>query len=301
MMPQLSVIIPTHNNVDVLRRSIESWERFAAEAAVELLVIEDGCRDATAAYLETLTETAWGADHVRVFHENDVHEQRCTNRGLAEARAPLMLVWQDDMFVACRWFVRELLRTFRAHGDLGLLGLTRGLDCRPHRAPIERWEDLTDWERLPSTIGRGPLNWCRIQEVDIVIRPWAVRREAIARVGALDAAFALSEWDEADLCFRIRQAGWRIGTHGYERLGAYVHLGSTTLGGTLSDGYKAQVLKNGLLFHARWDGEIARSHARPRRTWWRRAPASAWVATTRRCLHQLAKRAIRPPRPATST
>jgi GT2 family glycosyltransferase len=293
MTPLLSVIIPTYNNVDVLRRSVESWQRFAGGEAVELLVIEDGCRDGTPAYLDALSRTAWGADHVRVFHENDVHEQRCTNRGFAEAGAPLMLVWQDDMFVARRWFVPELLRTFRANADLGLLGLTRGLDCRPHPMPIERWEDLTDWRRLPSTIGKGPLNWCRIQEVDIVIRPWAVRSEAISRVGALDTAFALSEWDEADLCFRIRQAGWRIGAHGYERLGAYEHLGSTTLGRSFGDGYKAQVLENGRLFHARWDEEIARSHGRDRRTWWRRAPAGAWAATARRALRRAIVRATR--------
>ena len=45
---------------------------------------------------------------------------------------------------------------------------------------------------------------------------------------------ARTEWDEADLCFRIREAGWKIATHGYERAGAYDHLGSSTLKKTLS-------------------------------------------------------------------
>ncbi len=293
MIPRLSVVIPTHDNADALRRAVESWRRFAGEEAIELLVVEDGCRDGTAAYLDALSRTPWGADRVRVFHENDVHEQRCTNRGLAEARASLVLVWQDDMFVARRWFVQELLRTFDANADLGVLGLTRGLDCRPHPGPIERWEDLTDWRRLPSTIGRPPLNWFRIQEVDFVIRPWAVRRSAIVSVGALDSAFVLSEWDEADLCFRIRKAGWRIGTHGYERLGAYVHLGSATLGRSFSERYRAQVLENGRLFHARWDEEIAGSHGRVRRTWWRTAPARAWAATAQRALRSVIRRETR--------
>jgi GT2 family glycosyltransferase len=286
MSPELSVIVPTFNNVDVLRRCVAAWQQHATQSAVELLIVEDGCGDGTPAYLEGLVRTSWGARHVRVFHETDVHEQRCTNRGFAEARAPVLLVWQDDMFVARRWFVPELVSTFRANRDLGVLGLSRGLDCRPHDEPITRWEELTDWCRLPSTIGRAPLNWFRIQEVDFVIRPWAVRREAVERVGPLDSAYALSEWDEADLCFRIRQAGWRVGTHGYERLGAYVHLGSATLGRTFSTSYKAQVLENGRLFHARWDDEVARSHGRARRTWWRRAPAAAWAATATRVMRR---------------
>ena len=46
-----------------------------------------------------------------------------------------------------------------------------------------------------------------------------------------------TEWDEADLAYRIREAGWKVATCGYERLGAYEHLGSSTLG-ELSDAYK---------------------------------------------------------------
>jgi O-antigen biosynthesis protein len=277
--PALSVVIPTHNNDAVLRRCLTAWQEQAHRERLEIIVVEDGCRDGTPAFLGELVRTPWGARHLRVLHENDVHEQRCTNRGFAEASGSLVLVWQDDMLVTARWFVPELLATFRAHQDLGLLGLTRGLNCHPAEPPIERWEDLTDWRRLPSTIGPPFLNWWRIQEVDFVIRPWVLRREILARVGLLDPAFALSEWDEADLCFRIRQAGWRIGTHGYERSGAYVHLGSTTLGHSFSESYKQQVLRNGLLFHQRWDDEIARAHARHRKAWWRRAPARASAAT----------------------
>ncbi len=69
-----------------------------------------------------------------------------------------------------------------------------------------------------------------------------------------------TEWDEADLAYRIRAAGWKVATCGYERLGGYEHLGSSTLG-DLSDAYKARVLKNGLLFHERW---AARHRPRPR-------------------------------------
>jgi GT2 family glycosyltransferase len=94
----------------------------------------------------------------------------------------------------------------------------------------------------------------------------------------LDEAFRPTEWDEADLAFRIREAGWRIATYGYERLGGYFHLGSTTLG-TPSAAYYERVLRNGRLFHARWDDVIRRDHPRARRTWRRRATPAGWVAT----------------------
>ena len=275
--PSLSVVIPTYNNEAVLRRCLDAWQRFGGDD-VELIVIEDGCRDGTAALLESVAATAWGAAHLRWVHENDAHELRCTNTGFREARAPLIAAWQDDMFLRGDWLVPELMQNFAAYPDLGLLSLSRGLDCVPFDEPIEQWADLTDVRRLQSTIGPRPGNWFRLQEVDIVIRPWVVRRACIERVGALDEAFRPTEWDEADLAFRIREAGWKIATCGYERLGAYSHLGSTTIG-TPSDKYLAGVLRNGRLFHQRWDATIAKQHPRVRRTWTRRATARGWAAT----------------------
>jgi GT2 family glycosyltransferase len=287
--PVLSVVIPTFNNEQVLRRAIASWREGAAGQDVELIVIEDGCRDGTRAFLEGECRTAWGSRHLRWFHLDDAHELRCTNAGIAAAKAPLVMAWQDDMFLRGRWLVPELRRTFDAYPEIGLLGLSRGLDHHPTAGEIRSWDDLVDWRRLRSTIGPAPLNWFRIQEVDGVIRPWVVRRACIDRVGALDEAFVPTEWDESDLACRIREAGWKVATCGYERLRGYDHLGSSTLG-TLSESYKARVLRNGLLFHERWNESIARVHARARRTWRRRATPGGWTQTARRMIAMAASR-----------
>ena len=199
------------------------------------------------------------------------------------------MAWQDDMFLHVPWLVPELHATFEAYPDLGMLSLSRGLNCLPLEGPIERWEDLIDWRRLQSTIGPAPRNWFRLQEVDIVIRPWVVRRTCLDRVGPLDEAFRPTEWDEADLACRIREAGWKVATCGYERLRAYAHLGSTTIGARPSPSYLEKVLRNGRLFHQRWDAMIAQEYGRSRRTWPRRATFSGWVATARQMTHAVAR------------
>jgi len=153
------------------------------------------------------------------------------------------------------------------------------LNCIPVEEPIASWEDLVDWRRLQSTIGPRPFNWIRLQEVDIVVRPWAIRRACLDAVCLLDEAFVPTEWDEAFLSCHIRHRDWKVATHGYERLGAYFHLGSTTVG-VLSDAYKKRVVRNGLLFHDRWDDTIRRDGTRARRTWWRRPTPAGWVHTS---------------------
>jgi GT2 family glycosyltransferase len=289
MNPSLSVIIPTFNGLDVLKQCLESWERVTHNQPVEILVIEDGCQDGTPQYLERLSKTEWGKEKLRWFHEDDVHELVSTNRGLTEARAPLMMAWQKDMLVKSDWFIPELISTLNRYPEIGLLSLSRGLLCIPLDEPIDRWEQSTDWRRLQSTIGKKPLNWFRLQEVDAVVRPWVVRRECIETVGMLDEVFRPTEWDEADLCFRIRKAGWKIAAHGYERLGAYYHLGSVTLGYNFTEQYKNRVVHNARLFHERWDEMILAEHGRRRRTWLRRATPGGWKATLRQ-MHNFSRR-----------
>jgi hypothetical protein len=276
--PRLSVVIPTFNNLPVLRQCVDAWREHGG-TDVELIVIEDGCRDDTGVFLEEVEATEWGARQLRWIHQADAHELRCTNAGFGAARGELLMAWQDDMFLRVTWLVPELLQTLDTYPDIGMISLSRGLNCLPLDEPIDRWEQLIDWRRLQSTIGPAPWNWFRLQEVDAVIRPWIVRRTCIERVGNLDEAFRPTEWDEADLAFRIRKAGWRIATSGYERLGAYEHLGSTTISRAPSAPYLARVLENGRLFHARWDCVIAAQHARPRRTWARPLTGTAWAAT----------------------
>ena len=276
--PSLSVVIPTFNNEAVVRRAIESWREAAVRYDAELIVVVDGNGDGTAAWLEQEAASPWGRVHLRWIALDNAHELRCTNAGFSAARGPLLAAWQDDMFLRGAWLVPEVLRIFARHPEIGLLSLSRGLNNHPHPGAIASWDDLVHWNRLQSTIGPRPWNWFQVQEVDAVIRPWIVRRACIDAVGSLDEAFVPTEWDETDLAYRIRKAGWLTATCGYERLGGYTHLGSSTLG-ELSAAYKQRVLKNGLLFHARWDDTIAREHGRVRRTWWRPQTLTGWMNT----------------------
>ncbi|HET6764407.1 MAG TPA: glycosyltransferase [Longimicrobiaceae bacterium] len=288
--PELTVFIPTHDNLPILRECLASWRRHADGQPVEVVVIEDGCTDGTAEFLAEQAATEWGRRHLRWVHTDDVHELMCTNRGLAEARAPLAMSWHDDMFLQAGWFVPELVRTFAAYPEIGLLCLSRGLNIRHLDAPLESWHDTVDWARVQSTIGPAPWNWARIYEVDAVIRPWVVRTACTDRVGALDEAFRPTEWDEADLAYRIRAAGWKVATHGYERGGAYRHEVSSTLSRTPSEKRMALGLRNARIFFGRWSDAIRAEQGRRRASWPRKATAAGWLGSARAALRQMGGR-----------
>ena len=78
MDPRLSVSRPTFNHLAVLRGCLVSWERSASDQPVELLDIEDGCKDETTDALCEGADTPWA---LRWFHEDNVNQVRCNNRG----------------------------------------------------------------------------------------------------------------------------------------------------------------------------------------------------------------------------
>ena len=171
-VPRLSVVVPSFNNAAVLDRCLAGWERHAANQPVEVIVIEDGCRDHTPKLLEERSRTPWGRRALRWVHEDNVHELRSTNRGLREARAPLVLAWQDDMLLQVPWLVPELLRTFDEYDDLGLLCLSRGLELhscrrpnqdlgRPGRLAAPPEHDRTAAAELASSPGGRRLSFAR--------------------------------------------------------------------------------------------------------------------------------------------
>jgi glycosyltransferase involved in cell wall biosynthesis len=123
--PSLSVCIPTFNNVEVLKQCIDGWRTYGGDT-VEVIVVEDGCRDGTDDFLHGMQATQWGARHLRWIHEDDGHELRCTNAGIAVARAPIVAAWQDDMFLRSSWLVPELARTFESYPEIALVALSRG-------------------------------------------------------------------------------------------------------------------------------------------------------------------------------
>ena len=90
-MIEVSVVIATRNRREMLSEAIASV-REQAFGAWELIVVDDASTDDTWAYLGALTDS-----RVRAFRQEQNRERSAArNRGLAEARAPMIMFLDDD-------------------------------------------------------------------------------------------------------------------------------------------------------------------------------------------------------------
>ncbi len=106
-MPGLSVIIPSHDDEATIRSAIESAEeavacyarsRGNARESAELIVIDDGSRDAT---LSIILDAAHGKDLFRVFHRRTSSSPSAVrNSGVALATGDVLFFLDaDDLFL----------------------------------------------------------------------------------------------------------------------------------------------------------------------------------------------------------
>lgn len=210
--PRLSVIVPTHNRAAEVGQAVASV--LAADADLEVVVVDDGSQDDTPAVLEALCRRHPRVRAVR--NEVALGLSGARNRGLAEAAADVVGFCDDDD----RWepgVASVLLAYLDAHPGLGVVSCWHTV-----------WHtssDTTAVYRGPTRVDSRHLRW-----QNLVGLPFGfVRRSAFPVEVAYDPAMITGE--DWDLWLRLSAygplhvapfVGFRYAQHGGQRLSRQV-------------------------------------------------------------------------------
>jgi GT2 family glycosyltransferase len=213
-------VIPSHNRPDLLSLCLASI-RAHSPFQTEIIVVDDGSLDGV------VSQVAASSPGVRVIR---LPSRRgfCTaaNAGIEAATAPVIELLNDDTQVTAGWADAALARfadlTVAAVAPLVLQG-EPGTEC-------PRIDSAGDRYFVGGVAGkRGhdePLSAAYLQTCEVFGASASsafYRREALQRVGAFPAHFG-AYFEDVDLSFRLRRAGYRIvyepGSRIWHRVGA---------------------------------------------------------------------------------
>ncbi len=216
-------------------------------------MVDDGSTDRTVELLQLCS----GIRSIRM-ERNEGFAAAC-NAGAAAARGTYLHFLNNDAIVSPGW-LRPLLDTFAADETVGaVVSQLRYPDDTLAEAGGAIWRDGRG-----SNYGRGdpPADWryATARSVDYgSAASLMVRAAAFAQAGSFSTAFAPAYYEDVDLCFTLRAAGYRVV---YQPRSVVYHVEGVSYGSNASDAAAAMQERSRLAFAAKWEAEL-RDHLEP--------------------------------------
>ncbi|MDD2501826.1 MAG: glycosyltransferase [Geobacter sp.] len=209
-MPELSIIIPVHNQSGYTRSCLASLALYPPTVPFEVIVVDDGSSDDTAQVIAGFYDRL----PVRLVTNPPPHRfARACNRGAAEAHGSLLLLLNNDTELLPGWFV-PLYRIINTWHDVGIVvpRLIFPDGTVQHCGKV--WVDVSAPDAQPYHLYyRFPANHPAVmksREFQTVTGAcMLVRRDEFLSLGGFDEAY-LNGWEDDDLCAAYRDHGKRI-------------------------------------------------------------------------------------------
>ncbi len=200
--PELSIIIPTHDRCDLLRRTLDALALQTVPCdAFEVIVVADGCRDNTAAQVRSLAPPF----ALRVVEQPATGAAAARNRGADRATAPTLLFLDDDM-EASPGLLEAHIASHRSHPGEVALGYFRlprdGGDADIVVSHVDIW-----WGDRFSSMCRESH---RFSFVDLFTGNVSLPRDLFFLSGGFDEHFQGRAGEDYELAVRLLKRGARF-------------------------------------------------------------------------------------------
>lgn len=254
---RVSIVIPVYNQWSHTYRCLTSLLAHT-RVPFEVIVVNNASSDGSRELLESMKG-------IRTINnpENMGFVQAC-NQGASEASGDFILFLNNDTEVTEGW-LEALLRPFdkKSTGIVGarLVYPAGGLQ----EAGNIIWSDGSGWN-----YGRGDdpelPQYSYLKAVDYCSGACLlIKKDLWNEIGGFDMRFAPAYYEDTDLCFAVREKGYRVI---YQPESKVIHHEGATAGTDISSGFKRYQTVNHKKFTEKWREVLTRDHhAGPEKLW----------------------------------
>ncbi len=247
--PQVSIIIPVHNQLHFTAACLHSLGAVATAVTYEVIVVDDASEDHTAGFLDHCTGLTV------LQNKTNLGFIGACNRGAEAARGPYLVFLNNDTTLTDGW-LDALIDPFRQDPQVGIVGARLVYpDGKLQEAGGIIFSDAFGWN-----YGRGEdpdqpqFNF--LSEADYVSGAClAIPRALFSSLGGFDDFFAPAYYEDTDLCFKARAAGLKVI---YQPACTVIHHEGATSGTDETSGAKRFQAINRDKFKTRWADALAK-------------------------------------------
>lgn len=241
--PKVSIVMLTFNALDYTKKCVDSIVENTSYP-YEIIFVDNASSDGTVAYLQKLVKKHKNFKLVK--NKENKGFAAGNNRGVEVATGDYVLLLNNDVLVADSW-LETLVEALELDENIGMVGpITNFISGRQMIADVP-YKDDTGFFAYAGAVA--------VKHRNIVtprrrIAGFAVlmKRDLYLEVDGLDESFGIGNFEDDDLCLKIKQAGYAIMVHE----GVFIHhFGSQTFKANKMN-YEQSLAEKGKQFKQKW-------------------------------------------------
>lgn len=240
---RVSIVIPVYNHFEATLNCLKSIGAANDKVSVELIVVDDGSTDVTQRVLGLMNSIRY------IRNEQNLGFLNSCNKAAKGASGDFICFLNNDTIVLPGW-VDSIIDTFDNNPQAGLIGSKLYYpDGGLQEVGGLIWNDgggtnfgRDDDPKKPEYCYMRNVDYCSGAAIFLPRRVWEEMK-------GFDPIFTPAYYEDTDLAFRVRQAGYQVLVQPFSRV---VHLEGVTSGTDLSNGIKRYQAINKDKFFQRW-------------------------------------------------
>jgi GT2 family glycosyltransferase len=204
-MPHVSVVVVSHNNLDLTRRCLDSVEALTQYPCLDVTVVDNASTDGTQSFLQAWASASPGRKCI--LNTQNLGFAAANNQALRQSAGDYVVLLNNDTVVTAGW-LGTLIAHLRRDRHLGLVSaVTNNID---NGARIEiGYSDIEDMHVQARHWTSAHLGQTR-HLPSAAFFCIALSRALYLEIGPLDEAFGIGMFEDDDYCRRVELSGHEI-------------------------------------------------------------------------------------------